>query len=262
MYNPHELYHHGILGQKWGVRRFQNKDGTLTSAGKKRKAKLEAQYESITGKKIKTAPAIKPPTVASIKKQTELTKAKNDLMDAELASRQKYSELNSASNGNSENKPESVEDIRKQVELLRAKNDLLDAQLNNRKKNAELNPPTVNKGKEFVKAQGTKLLNSVIDVGIDVGKKWATNYLTEKFIPESEGEKLKRIADNMKYKSDIAKYQSDIKKYTSPQKEDKYEQAKRDADYSENIKKRLSNERQIEKLEEELKKRQKELGRT
>lgn len=30
------LYHHGILGQKWGVRRYQNKDGTLTSAGKKR----------------------------------------------------------------------------------------------------------------------------------------------------------------------------------------------------------------------------------
>lgn len=30
-----ELYHHGIKGQKWGVRRFQNEDGTLTSAGKK-----------------------------------------------------------------------------------------------------------------------------------------------------------------------------------------------------------------------------------
>ena len=30
------LAHHGILGQKWGVRRYQNKDGTLTAAGKKR----------------------------------------------------------------------------------------------------------------------------------------------------------------------------------------------------------------------------------
>lgn len=30
-----ELYHHGILGQRWGIRRFQNKDGSLTNAGKR-----------------------------------------------------------------------------------------------------------------------------------------------------------------------------------------------------------------------------------
>ena len=35
-----ELAHHGILGQKWGIRRYQNKDGSLTEAGKKHIDKL------------------------------------------------------------------------------------------------------------------------------------------------------------------------------------------------------------------------------
>ena len=47
-----ELYHHGIKGQRWGIRRYQNKDGSLTALGKKRAAKLESDYEKITGKKI------------------------------------------------------------------------------------------------------------------------------------------------------------------------------------------------------------------
>lgn len=41
-----ELYHHGILGQRWGVRRFQNKDGSLTSAGKARVAKNKKSGDS------------------------------------------------------------------------------------------------------------------------------------------------------------------------------------------------------------------------
>lgn len=40
------LAHHGILGQKWGVRRFQNKDGSYTAAGKKRHANNDSTDES------------------------------------------------------------------------------------------------------------------------------------------------------------------------------------------------------------------------
>lgn len=51
--NPNDLYHHGILGQKWGVRRYQNKDGSLTSAGKKHVDKLKAEYTELTGKQMR-----------------------------------------------------------------------------------------------------------------------------------------------------------------------------------------------------------------
>lgn len=49
------LYHHGILGQKWGVRRYQNPDGSLTAAGKKRAAKeaYRSEKKSIRDKRRK-----------------------------------------------------------------------------------------------------------------------------------------------------------------------------------------------------------------
>lgn len=36
------LAHHGILGMKWGVRRYQNTDGSLTSAGKRRQEVIDS----------------------------------------------------------------------------------------------------------------------------------------------------------------------------------------------------------------------------
>ena len=52
-----ELYHYGVKGMKWGVRRYQNEDGTLTSAGKK-KAKQEYKSDNETAYKLGKAATI------------------------------------------------------------------------------------------------------------------------------------------------------------------------------------------------------------
>lgn len=44
-YAPDYICHRGIKGMKWGVRRYQNPDGSLTPAGKKRYQKLYSDFE-------------------------------------------------------------------------------------------------------------------------------------------------------------------------------------------------------------------------
>ena len=73
----HELYHHGTKGQKWGVRRYQNPDGSLTPAGKKRYG-TKTNFERVKAAKKAAAKASSKEAIArqKAKERTEAEIAK------------------------------------------------------------------------------------------------------------------------------------------------------------------------------------------
>lgn len=90
------IEHHGIKGQKWGVRRFQNKDGSLTPAGKKRSSdgsnsKQKNKNSSVKGKNSKSASSSK--KTSSSMSNDDLRKA-IERMNLERQYKQLYHELN------------------------------------------------------------------------------------------------------------------------------------------------------------------------
>lgn len=76
-----ELYHHGIKGQRWGVRRFQNKDGSLTRLGQKRVDKAHKKTVEKTETKSVRGPYSIDTKFESIAGGSSISRRKSGLVD-------------------------------------------------------------------------------------------------------------------------------------------------------------------------------------
>ena len=151
-YVTDELYHHGILGQKWGVRRYQNPDGSLTAEGEKRYNKLSkkiAKQERNIAKWQKKVDNKSGTYLRAEKKKAKAYKLKNKALNGLFISDSKRAKLNikadrllAKANKMQNNTIKNEAKIRKAQALINKYD----------RKMSKINPNHVNKGKSYVDA--------------------------------------------------------------------------------------------------------------
>lgn len=115
-----ELYHFGILGQKWGVRRYQNKDGSLTPEGEihygRLKAKLKKkELKALQKQKKIEKKASRAQAKIEVKKAKALKKAKKKAIANELLYKKLIKEEKKSSESGEDKKNKIKEKVSKMI---------------------------------------------------------------------------------------------------------------------------------------------------
>lgn len=138
-----ELYHAGIKGMKWGVRRYQNKDGSLTPAGRIRYGASKA------GDSIRSA------MEKAGEKYTARRAAKKEEKRVAALMKKPIRKLTEA-------------ELKERTDRVNKEKQLRDAEKNNR--------TAANEAEAFIKRFGSKFLNdALVPAAINAGKDVATN---------------------------------------------------------------------------------------
>lgn len=162
-----ELMHWGIKGMKWGVRRYQNKDGSLTPAGRKRYAQEMAKLkeeEKIAKNKLRT--------------QAKLNKLEDKRKEVEALKSGKPLPKTTQNTSKPSVKDMSDEELRRVVNRM-----MLEQQY------SKLRPEQVSTGKKFV----DKVMKDVVaPTAVEVGKQVLKDSMTKAIKNASEDASKKK----------------------------------------------------------------------
>lgn len=166
-----ELQHHGIPGMKWGIRRFQNKDGSLTSDGKKRYSVVQAVKDHNAKKK----------------KQQQLEKARQVRAEKKAAAEERAKKLEK---GKIPIKKMSDDEIKARITRLELEKKLKDLE-------TETAQAAVSKGKRFINKFADSTLDKVADnVGADLIAQALKSYAADAINKKAGSERV--FANNKK----------------------------------------------------------------
>lgn len=197
-----ELCHWGIRGMRWGVRRYQNKDGSLTKAGARRyaeeNAKLKAREKTIKNQERTKA------------KFTKLAAKKAELDAREEALKNTKNKKKVTNEEKKEFLQKSIKDmsddeIRAYTNRMILEKNYHDAQ----KSLAAANPKKVSAGKKFVDG----LMNDVVaPAAKNAGRAWLENTLKDKLGLNQEDSltRLKKQYEKLDYEKKIEKLKNRV----------------------------------------------------
>ena len=228
------LQHYGVLGMKWGVRRYQNKDGSLTAAGKNRYYNSDGTISKF-GKKYY---------------DSEMARLKNEsvVLKNRRASTTKLQQLNTLREKNQTIKDElagkKIEDANAKKERIKQENELLTLQYNNllyKNKIAELTPKKVAIGQKMVDYLKEKTISQIV-------KPATTEWLKKTLgLNENDVESLKVQVQKMKSKEQISTAKRKIQE---------------NEDWAEKREQKRAEKREQERAEKKEKKNQKNQKKT